>query len=89
MAHIVNIWYLISIHAPARGATPLALLNLILRIRISIHAPARGATVYTMRKPASGIFQSTLPRGERHALLRQVTSYVVISIHAPARGATA
>ena len=33
----------ISIHAPARGATPL-LLCITLGYRISIHAPARGAT---------------------------------------------
>ena len=57
--------------------------------KISIHAPARGATFLHMVVVfLLQIFQSTLPRGERHALLRQVTSYVVISIHAPARGAT-
>ena len=32
---------------------------------ISIHAPARGATIFSIRLPASHLFQSTLPRGER------------------------
>ncbi len=55
----------ISIHAPARGATnnpyPLAGRRLI-----SIHAPARGATLYMALKSSTcGVFQSTLPRGER------------------------
>mgnify|MGYP005759827013 CR=1 FL=1 len=56
---------LISIHAPARGATESDEVDGTL-ISISIHAPARGATddkVYEMQTPV--IFQSTLPRGER------------------------
>ena len=55
----------ISIHAPARGATPL-LLCITLGYRISIHAPARGATGHPQQSCLAGwIFQSTLPRGER------------------------
>ena len=56
---------LISIHAPARGATtPEITGNHI--TRISIHAPARGATGIKFRiYPNKGQFQSTLPRGER------------------------
>ena len=35
---------------------------------ISIHAPAWGATSYSSTSwPSSEVFQSTLPRGERHA----------------------
>ena len=34
------------------------------------------------------IFQSTLPRGERHSLSSQFSHSFMISIHAPARGAT-
>ena len=33
---------------------------------ISIHAPARGATIYTGGLAKVTLFQSTLPRGERH-----------------------
>ena len=36
---------LVSIHAPARGATLLALHSLVDAMTVSIHAPARGATV--------------------------------------------
>ena len=58
--------YAISIHAPTRGAT------LELRIaahyaNISILAPTRGAT-YTRKNVSlsTRLFQSSLPRGERH-----------------------
>ena len=57
--------YVISIHAPTRGAT------LIARVTdpsttISIHAPTRGATVCKNKTPtAATVFQSTLPQGER------------------------
>ena len=54
----------ISIHAPARGATPFA-FSLVPVILISIHAPARGATVTAACMIAVTSFQSTLPRGER------------------------
>ena len=54
----------ISIHAPAKGATP----SSDFRIRfydISIHAPAKGATYYWDNSQMSVKFQSTLPRRER------------------------
>ena len=65
---------IISIHAPARGATKnegAAFLNAY----ISIHAPARGATRKAAIQTYSGIFQSTLPRGERpyHPIATQAT----------------
>ena len=123
----------ISIHAPARGATPVILsglkhsiifqstlprgerhnflsVNPLLfwnfnprsregsdcfqistfgTISISIHAPARGATLFRhgLRKQWL-LFQSTLPRGERHDPNRLWMFDSSISIHAPARGAT-
>ena len=56
---------MISIHAPARGAT----CNRDWTggsTKISIHAPARGATFRTIRCFfENGLFQSTLPQGER------------------------
>ncbi len=78
----------ISIHAPARGATssniaaePVA--------RISIHAPARGATLSAdTLMTETPLFQSTLPRGERHSHEVSTFLHSTISIHAPARGAT-
>ena len=78
----------ISIHAPARGATYLS--NIILLMGgISIHAPARGATFWNQFKDVySEIFQSTLPQGERRRCRSIRYALKIISIHAPARGAT-
>ena len=86
-----NAWYsasiLISIHAPARGATltgtPISGTRMI-----SIHAPARGATYIQDILKANRLFQSTLPRGERRGNGRITRTFTGISIHAPARGAT-
>ena len=54
----------ISIHAPAKGATPLWPYSSGLS-RISIHAPAKGATYFPFVPGVSERFQSTLPRRER------------------------
>ena len=58
---------IISIHAPARGATYFYHPDNLQTV-ISIHAPARGATFLLVLLPTFHIFQSTLPRGERHCL---------------------
>ena len=64
----------ISIHAPARGATPVAPRRKC-SSSISIHAPARGATYLFDLYRIGKLFQSTLPRGERRGMssLRQPT----------------
>ena len=78
---------MVSIHAPARGATYLDRLP-IHHHGVSIHAP-RG-----VRQSALGAyekvyqFQFTHPRGVRHALHRDDRDREQVSIHAPARGAT-
>ena len=55
----------ISIHAPTRGATCVDHSGQWV-LDISIHAPTRGATVLcVLYNPYCGIFQSTLPQGER------------------------
>ena len=54
----------ISIHAPAKGATPLWPYSSGLS-RISIHAPAKGATYFPFVPGVYERFQSTLPRRER------------------------
>ena len=78
----------ISIHAPTRGAT-LECLKGYHVFMISIHAPTRGATSYRLVERFSrGIFQSTLPRGERQNSGRLGWVKSGISIHAPTRGAT-
>ena len=78
---------IISIHAPARGATSIMVAKVEFWI-ISIHAPARGATVdltsiactapISIHAPARGATRSCAPESYRDN----------ISIHAPARGAT-
>ncbi len=55
----------ISIHAPARGATT-NWRRCRAKETISIHAPARGATDINVPEVLYTVFQSTLPRGERH-----------------------
>ena len=77
----------ISIHAPARGATIRAIQHARKQL-ISIHAPARGATRRSPPKKSPRKFQSTLPRGERRSFRVHARSARRISIHAPARGAT-
>ena len=55
---------IISIHAPAKGAT-LLLSAYLLSFHISIHAPAKGATALVSAWFSVDGFQSTLPRRER------------------------
>ncbi len=78
---------LVSIHAPARGATEQneELLNLQ---GVSIHAPARGATRREENKIGATMFQSTRPRGARRVQSIWQWRHNAVSIHAPARGAT-
>ena len=58
---------LISIHAPAKGATLFLSSHAILK-SISIHAPAKGATKWIAKNPEAYAFQSTLPRRERRCI---------------------
>ena len=60
---------LVSIHAPARGATKSRSFFPWLR-NVSIHAPARGATHAHDYLTSRFMFQSTLPHGERLATRR-------------------
>ena len=56
---------IVSIHAPAGGATPQTDTNITI-VGVSIHAPAGGATLWCGFWCFEKLtFQSTLPRGER------------------------
>ena len=66
---------IISIHAPARGAT-LCYIRPRFYAHISIHAPARGATVFARDIFKDSEFQSTLPRGERLSLCSSADIHV-------------
>ncbi len=78
---------MISIHAPARGATPSARIVIPLLIFQST-LPRGERQVFIISMVTYIIFQSTLPRGERLLLAAQDGFNLKISIHAPARGAT-
>ncbi len=78
---------IVSIHAPARGATSFTFFAGI-RVVVSIHAPARGATKARKQDHLRRKFQSTHPRGVRHIKLPATFINCYVSIHAPARGAT-
>ena len=78
----------VSIHAPARGATP-GLRHWYFKWWVSIHAPARGATNnYISLDQDCGVGFN--PRSRTGSDLGEHIKYVkkFVSIHAPARGAT-
>ena len=83
----ILLYLIISIHAPARGATS--------EMQVSPCFQGFQSTLPRGERPfcifvqsVYGEFQSTLPRGERLLCLYAFYIHVYISIHAPARGAT-
>ena len=77
----------VSIHAPAWGATGSEVLG-PREGPVSIHAPAWGATSNLWFDRLFGLFQFTLPRGERPVIAAGRAAAREVSIHAPAWGAT-
>gem|GEM_PF-92077 len=77
----------VSIHAPAWGATKSKVESAVTEL-VSIHAPAWGATATPRTLVLWWRFQSTRPRGARHASRRGFPPQRRVSIHAPAWGAT-
>ncbi len=65
---------LVSIHAPARGAT-VGLGRAAIILPVSIHAPARGATAPVLALSQLNRFQSTRPRGARPSRRRYVPGH--------------
>ena len=74
----------ISIHAPAKGATHLQ-LTVLPDVRISIHAPAKGATYRTTQKLRELQFQSTLPRRERRGSHTNLIEWISFQSTLPRR----
>ena len=72
----------ISIHAPTRGATGTPVTG-VKGAKISIHAPTRGATISVLLKASILLFQSTLPREERHCFKSAVISSSVFQSTLP------
>ena len=79
---------LISIHAPAKGATHAAPPNLHAQTDFNPQSREGSDTIRAYCADHTKTFQSTLPRRERHGLVAQVSRGAPISIHAPAKGAT-
>ena len=78
----------VSIHAPARGATRTVRAGDHRHYGVSIHAPARGATSPTACTPCPAAVSIHAPaRGATDDRVERGVGEVV-SIHAPARGAT-
>ena len=81
-------YMLVSIHAPAWGAT-IKEFGVNGCHQVSIHAPAWGATIFLMWILGDMVlFQSTPPHGGRPELTILYLPATKVSIHAPAWGAT-
>ena len=79
---------LISIHAPAKGATICGTM-LCSDVNISIHAPAKGATAIKLTTRVKVLISIHAPaKGATLAALEEHMDALTISIHAPAKGAT-
>ncbi len=78
---------LISIHAPAKGATNKC-REVILGLIISIHAPAKGATKSIGSTMPSHVISIHAPAKGATVSFILALSCISISIHAPAKGAT-
>ena len=79
--------FLVSIHAPTRGAT--ASVGLVLTLEdVSIHAPTRGATTINQLVVLSNIVSIHAPTRGATRAKSAFHRRVYVSIHAPTRGAT-
>ena len=79
----------ISIHAPARGATPHGRSAELYKTRFQSTPPRGGRPAKRLEyQSIRRAFQSTPPRGGRHCPAAFQYQPGAISIHAPARGAT-
>ena len=80
---------IISIHAPTRGATQCG--GDTAHEYIYFNPRSHKGSDYNCRHSfgsGDGVFQSTLPQGERHLTFKIKPAISCISIHAPTRGAT-
>ena len=84
---VCDVYARVSIHAPARGATPLqGFIAHAIQFQSTRPRGARLATGYKGAYEAK--FQSTRPRGARPECELHFRHFERVSIHAPARGAT-
>ena len=80
--------HLVSIHAPARGATLVPVMLILAPLSFNPRPCARGDFHVTRTVRTYHVFQSTPLREGRHRLQHFWQLFGRVSIHAPARGAT-
>ena len=80
---------LISIHAPAKGATGIIQYTLVSSSNFNPRSREGSDLWYLWHLLYWLLFQSTLPRRERRNYYPYISVSSAISIHAPAKGATA
>ena len=78
----------ISIHAPAKGATRSRSADIRSRTNFNPRSREGSDALGAWSRALTYIFQSTLPRRERHTHFHLTMLCRIISIHAPAKGAT-
>jgi len=86
---LVAIVLLVSIHAPAWGATPSGEFVTLFTLQFQSTRPHGARHLVAQDIAPSVSFQSTRPHGARRLRLSVPGSPVTVSIHAPAWGATA
>ncbi len=79
---------MVSIHAPARGATSATLVLLPLHLGFNSRAREGRDVIRCTVRQYERLFQFTRPRGARQARRQGLWTLLTVSIHAPARGAT-
>src|SRR5207247_1138066 len=79
---------IVSIHAPARGATGICVLKSSTASRFNPRSRKGSDPWLAQFREPMETFQSTLPQGERRETARREIIKEHVSIHAPARGAT-
>src|SRR5690349_11346906 len=78
----------VSIHAPARGATPAPPDEVTAEDEFQSTPPHGGRRNFAAKIVRQTEFQSTPPHGGRRGNLVRKVDQFLVSIHAPARGAT-
>ena len=82
------LFFRISIHAPTRGATYNALMDLEENIDFNPRSYKRSDEFWHRIIKEIYLFQSTLLQEERPLCKHGIYFIIIISIHAPTRGAT-
>ena len=75
--------FIISIHAPTRGATTGGIVTSVLRLYFNPRSHEGSDRYSTARTIAACLFQSTLPRGERRFIVRMISGKILFQSTLP------